>query len=106
MFSRWPFEREGLHDLVRLFHRLGAEHPADMHGEAKIVALVAPHVMHRPDRAMRDGGREPVLVAAGARGVIAAQAGAADGDARGIDIVALQPASRCICRSALRYRAG
>ena len=84
-----PFEREGLHDLVRLFHRPGTEHPSDMHGEAEIVALVAPHVMHRPDRAMRDGGGEPRLVAGGARGIIAAHAGAADGDACGIDIVAL-----------------
>ena len=52
------FEAIGIRDpqakmyLVRFLHGLGAEHPADMHGETEFVAFVAPHVAERPDRAM------------------------------------------------------
>src|SRR4051812_1203900 len=48
--------------------------------------------MHVPDGSVRDARGEPVLFRAGAGGVVAAQAGAADGDALGINVAAfLEP---------------
>ena len=99
-------QRERLHQLMRVLHRLGAEHPSDVHGEAEIVALGAPHVVHRPDRAVRNHRGQSMLVTAGARGVVAAHARAAHGDALGDRRRRAFPASRCICRSALRCRRG
>src|SRR4029077_21277562 len=67
-------------------HRFRAEHPADVHGKAEVVALGAPHVVHRPNRAMRNSGRQARLVTSRPRRVVASEARTAHGDAYRINV--------------------
>src|SRR3984893_3940926 len=57
-----------------------------MHGKTEVVALGAPHVVHRPNRAMRNSCRQAWLVTRGARRVIASEARSAHGDAQLINV--------------------
>ena len=84
-----PLEREGLRLLHRFLHRRLAEHPLDMHGEAEIFALAAPHLVDIPDRAVADAGGETMLVATRPRRIVAAEARTADGNAFRVDVSAL-----------------
>src|SRR6185369_3223380 len=85
-------ELEGLRLLDRLRHALRAEHPLHVVGEGVALAAVAEALLDVPDRAMRDAGREPVLLRARARRVVAAKAGAAHRDLAFIDVLPfLQP---------------
>ncbi|MND01223.1 hypothetical protein D3C83_201310 [compost metagenome] len=45
-------QRERSHARVGLSHGARSEHPLDVHGEAEVIALRAPHVVHRPDGAV------------------------------------------------------
>src|SRR5438477_622877 len=88
-FAQHALELERPRLLDRLGHAFRAEHPLHVVGEGVALAAVAEALLDVPDGTVRDAGRQPVLLGASARGVIAAETRAADGDALRIDVGAL-----------------
>ena len=105
MCSRWPSSVKASAFFIAAFivgspntHLMCMARPksSPLPPQMSVIDQIAPCEMH---------GGEPVLVAARARRIIAAQRGAADRDARGVDVRSRAAASRCTCRPALPCRA-